>query len=178
MVVLPAAPTPAPITIPADPVRRAMDAAAASGLRKVSLTLGQVTFKLSGSRFRNGRAGMILCYENGSYAGYIDRTDVFHTAQHRTVTESMLTAFRAAAADPQAAARTARTGYGLLFLLPSSADRSAERHDGHQSGLCAAFRLALIDKPAKIINHDWPTIKPAIREQVNERLIWFLSTGP
>lgn len=97
-------PAPAPIVIQADNVRRAMDAAA-SGPRKVRLVLGAVTFKLSGPRWSNG-AGMILCYESGSYAGWIDRQNGFHKATHRTVTDDMLQAFRLAASDPQAAAQT------------------------------------------------------------------------
>lgn len=114
------------IIIEADPVRRALDAAAASGLRKVRLDLGRVTFKLSGSRWRHG-AGMILCYEGGSYAGWIDRQNGWHAAYlHPVVTEEKLNAFRAAAADPQAAART----------------------HGQDTGYCSCCRRLLTDPPS------------------------------
>lgn len=122
-----ATPAPATITIDATNVRRAMDAAAASGLRKVRLVLGAVTFKLSGSRFVRG-AGHILCYHNGQYAGSIDRQDAFHprSGLTRTVPEDTLEAFRAAASDPQAAARTY----------------------GHDTGHCSCCRRLLTDPPS------------------------------
>lgn len=120
-------PAPAPITIDMDRVRVAMDAAAASGLRKVRLTLGNVEFKLSGPRFRGGQ-GMILCYYRTplqadasmthAYCGYVDRENRFHIANafrysNQNLPAGALDAFRSAAADPQAAARThgADTGY-------------------------------------------------------------------
>lgn len=91
--------------IEAGPLRAALTAAAASGLRKVRLTLGRIEFKLSGPSFRNGGAGMILCYHEGSYKGFIGTGDRFHKAAGRVVTDETLDAFRVAASDPQAAAR-------------------------------------------------------------------------
>lgn len=117
---------PTPIMIDATPLRRALDAAAASGLRKVRLTLGRVEFKLSGSRFRNGGAGMILCYHEGSYAGHIDRANVFHNTAGRVVSHAALMAFGLAASDPRAAAQA----------------------HGNDTGNCACCRRLLSDPPS------------------------------
>lgn len=104
---------PAPIIIEATRVRTAMDAAAASGLRKVRLVLGAITFKLSGASWRNG-AGMILCYHNGAYKGWIDRENVFRAPGNAAsyLAPEALSAFNLAASDPEAAARTYGRDHG------------------------------------------------------------------
>lgn len=101
----PPAPVAAPVIIEADPVRRALNAAAASGLRKVRLDLGAVTFKRTGASFRNGGEGLILCYHSGSYKGLIRRDNTFHRAPGREVSPEQMAAFTLAANDPEAAAR-------------------------------------------------------------------------
>lgn len=103
-------PTPAPtpaaaVMIEADNLRRALDAAAASGLRKVRLDLGAVTFKRTGPTFRAGGEGHILCYRFGSYQGRISPDNVFHARQGVFVETAAIVAFRLAASDPEAAAR-------------------------------------------------------------------------
>lgn len=138
-----APPAPAAVTIDCDRVRTAMDAAAASGLRKVRLTLGNVEFKLTGSRFRAG-AGMIMAYYkvNGTftYCGYVDRANVWHggsfwlvnavgqgsVSDLETLRAAAIDAFRTAAADPQAAART----------------------HGQDTGYCSCCRRLLTDPPS------------------------------
>jgi len=119
--------------IEATNVRRAMDAAAASGLRKVRLVLGAVTFKLSGRMFRNGGAGMILCYREGAYKGYIDRNDLFHKSPNAILTANDIAAFRGCASDPQAAART----------------------HGQDTGHCACCRRLLTD-PVSVMSSVGP----------------------
>lgn len=125
---IPVTPAPAPIMIAAAPVRAAMDAAAASGLRKVRLVLGAVTFKLSGNGFRHGQ-GMILCYHSGTYYGFIDRHNVLQIAPLQRGLQddsAAVEAFRDAAVDPQAAARTY----------------------GQDTGYCSCCRRLLTDPPS------------------------------
>jgi hypothetical protein len=98
-------PAPAPVTIDAGPLRAALDAAAASGLRKVRLDLGPVTFKRTGPTFRAGGEGHILCYHAGTYCGRIDRANVWHRAVGDPAGPDAMAAFTLAAADPEAAAR-------------------------------------------------------------------------
>lgn len=114
-----------PSTVNLDRVRSAMESARASGLRKVRLTFGDVTLKLSGSSFRSG-AGMILCYYNGTYRGYVDAGNVFHARMNTRADESTLDAFRAVGVDPRAAAAT----------------------HGHDTGYCACCRRLLTDPPS------------------------------
>lgn len=132
---------PAPITVDLDRVRTAMDAAATSGLRKVRLTLGNVEFKLSGARFHNGGAGMILCYFKRSvmpgsqfeYCGFVDRANDWHLgSSFGSVPEhaAALDAFRLAGRDPQAAART----------------------HGQDTGHCACCRRLLTDPVSVMAN--------------------------
>lgn len=97
--------TPVQVTIDAGPLRAALDAAAASGLRKVRLDLGAVTFKRTGPTFRAGGEGHILCYHAGSYCGRIDRANVWHARLGVSVSAEAMAAFTLAATDPEAAAR-------------------------------------------------------------------------
>jgi hypothetical protein len=118
-----------PVMVNLDRVRTAMELASASGLRRVRLTFGAVTMKLSGPTFRSG-AGMILCYFNGSYCGVVDTGNVFRSRYGTTVTLDALDAFRAVGADPQAAART----------------------HGQDTGHCACCRRLLTDPVSVMAN--------------------------
>ena len=124
-------PTPAPAPRPVEAVRvdvgailPAMDAARASGLRKVRLTLGSVEFRLSGPNFRYG-ANVLLAYFRGTYAGWINREGAFTSSRRLSpsLESEALDAFRTAAANPQAAART----------------------HGHDTGHCSCCRRLLTD---------------------------------
>lgn len=116
----------------------AFDAAAASGLRKVRLTLGAVDFKRGGSRFLGGRGeGFVLAYYKlasrtgtSTYCGYFNRGGEFFAAREFQGRENQILAavqaFESAAADPQAAART----------------------HGADTGFCSCCRRELTDPPS------------------------------
>lgn len=104
VVITPPAP-PAPVTIDMSQIFAAFDAAAASGLRKVRLTLGDIELRRTGERFRHG-SGNVMIYLNGQYRGYVSRDNVFHLGVGRVLTPTEADHVRAAVADPQSAART------------------------------------------------------------------------
>ena len=131
----------APVEIRFDTTRiqAALDAAAASGLRKVRLTFGSMELRLSGSTFRRG-AGLILVYFNADgannprqrfgsadYLGYLDRSGCLvksaRVAELPSAASDMLSAI---CADPAAASRTF----------------------GHDTGHCACCRRLLTDPPS------------------------------
>jgi len=123
-----AVPAPAsspPLSVNLDLVRTAMESARASGLRKVRLTFGEVTMKLSGATFRSG-PGMILCYFRGTYRGYVDAANRFVARYGSTPDTAALVAFRLVGENPRAAAET----------------------HGHQTGNCACCRRLLTDPPS------------------------------
>lgn len=94
-----------PITIDMSQIFAAFDAAAASGLRKVRLTLGNIELRRTGERFRHG-SGNVMIYLGGQYRGYVSRDNVFHLGVGRVLTPTEADLVRAAVADPQSAART------------------------------------------------------------------------
>ena len=103
--------TPAPATADMSRIFTAFDAAAASGLQKVRLTLGNVEFRRTGSAFRAGGQGMVAAYYKTplgfAYYGWFDRAGQFHPSNtFRDDRDVALLAFQTAAADPQSAART------------------------------------------------------------------------
>lgn len=121
--------TPATVTIDMSQIFTAFDRAAESGLRKVKLTLGNVTFKRTGSRFRHGE-GLVMCYFDNVYHGYVTRDGVFHRGSllsgHEPNHGVAIDAFRAASANPRAAAAT----------------------HGHDTGYCSCCRRLLTDPPS------------------------------
>lgn len=121
------APTPIAPTIDMSRIFAAFDTAAASGLRKVRLTLGNVEFKRSKYADRSGLPS-VLCYHNGTYVGTVNRFNVFSKGRYTidSAVDAAIEAFRLAATDPQAAART----------------------HGHDTGFCSCCRRLLTDPPS------------------------------
>jgi len=115
----------APVTIDMAQIFSAFDTAAASGLRKVRLTLGTIELKRTGERFRGG-AGNVMVYVDGTYRGYVSRDNVFHLGSARTFDATMAQRVREAVANPRAAAAT----------------------HGHDTGYCSCCRRLLTDPPS------------------------------
>lgn len=114
-----------PYIIDMSQIFAAFDTAAGSGLRKVRLTLGTVEFKRTGSRFRHGE-GLVMCYSDGVYRGYVTRDNVFHKGLNAVVTGETIDRLRTAAENPRAAAST----------------------HGHDTGYCSCCRRLLTDPPS------------------------------
>lgn len=93
------------VTIDMGQIFTAFDAAAASGLRKVRLTLGEVELRRTGERFRFG-SGNVMVYTRGTYRGYVSRDNVFHLGTGRHMGPSDLNLVQTICADPLSAART------------------------------------------------------------------------
>lgn len=135
------APAPTPVTFDIARIAAALDAAAASGLRKVRLTFGAMELRLSGPTFRAG-SGLILVYFNeagannarqrfgsADYLGYIQRNGEFRPAARLGMNPppaGALDMLRTICADPAAASRTF----------------------GHDTGHCACCRRLLTDPPS------------------------------
>lgn len=117
---------PQPITIDMTQIFAAFDTAAASGLRKVRLTLGDIELRRTGERFRHG-SGNVMIYLGGQYRGYVSRDNVFHKGMNAiAMGDADLEAVRAAVANPRAAAAT----------------------HGHDTGYCSCCRRLLTDPPS------------------------------
>lgn len=116
------------IVIDVSRINTAMQAAAASGLIKVKLTLGAVTIKLgrTGRHARQNLEGFLLAYVDGAYAGKILAATGVFTVGRAGASDAAIAAIRAAVADPQAAAAT----------------------HGHDTGHCACCGRFLSDPPS------------------------------
>lgn len=114
-----------PVTIDMTQIFAAFDAAAASGLRKVRLTLGDIELRRTGERFRHG-SGNVMIYLSGQYRGYVSRDNVFHLGVGRVLTPTEADHVRTAVANPRAAAAT----------------------HGHDTGYCSCCRRLLTDPPS------------------------------
>ncbi len=117
---------PPPVIIEAGPLRSALDAAAASGLRKVRLTLGDLEFRRGfNGRLRNTE-GQILVYRRAdgrwSYVGKIAADGRWLGQEPAGLVDQI----RETCADPRAAASA----------------------HGHDTGYCACCRRLLTDPPS------------------------------
>lgn len=128
--VRPPLPVPA-VTIDAGPLRTALDAAAASGLRKVRLTLGDLEFRRGfNGRVRNTEGQILVYARTGGGFSYVGKiaADGRWLAGFAIVgvPADLVDRIQAACTDPRAAASA----------------------HGHDTGYCACCRRLLTDPPS------------------------------